>query len=168
MGLAPAADDVGVPAIALRAGLALADLTGGPIAVVDPQASWFDAPTPQPPGDARSIFATTWVTARLAVISPTRAAALPDLPTMAEAGLPGFDVPIWFGLVAPAGTPQPIIDRLHRETVRVLTAPDVRQRYGTLGLEVAANTPAEFSAVIKSEIPRWAKLINEARIKVGE
>ena len=104
----------------------------------------------------------------LAVISPTRAAAVPDLPTMAEAGLPGFDVPIWFGLMAPAGTPQPIIDRLHRETVRVLAAPDVRQRYGTLGLEVAANTPAEFSAVIKSEIPRWAKLINEARIKVGE
>ncbi|HTS40082.1 MAG TPA: tripartite tricarboxylate transporter substrate binding protein [Xanthobacteraceae bacterium] len=104
----------------------------------------------------------------LAVISPTRAAALPDLPTMAEAGLPGFDVPIWFGLMAPAGTPQPIIDRLHRETVRVLAAPDVRQRYGALGLEVAANTPAEFSAVIKSEIPRWAKLIDEARIKVGE
>ena len=58
----------------------------------------------------------------LAAISPKRAAAAPDLPTMAEAGLPGFDVPIWFGLMAPAGTPQPIVDKLHGETVRALSA----------------------------------------------
>jgi tripartite-type tricarboxylate transporter receptor subunit TctC len=104
----------------------------------------------------------------LAAISPTRAAAAPDLPTMAEAGLPGFDVPIWFGLMVPAGTPQPIIDKLHQETVRVLTANDVRKRFGDLGLEVVANTPANFAAVIKSEIPRWAKLIKDAGITVSD
>jgi tripartite-type tricarboxylate transporter receptor subunit TctC len=101
----------------------------------------------------------------LAAISPKRAAALPDLPTMAEAGLPGFDVPIWFGLMAPAGTPRPIIDRLQRETARALNAADVRKRYGDIGLEVVANTPAEFSAIIKAEIPRWAKLVKDAEIK---
>jgi len=101
----------------------------------------------------------------LATISPKRAAALPDLPTMAEAGLPGFDVPIWFGLMAPAGTPAPIIDRLQRETVRALNAGDIRKRYGESGLEVVANTPAEFSAVIKAEMPRWAKLIKDSGIK---
>ena len=104
----------------------------------------------------------------LAAISPKRAAAAPELPTMAEAGLPGFDVPIWFGLMAPAGTPQPILDKLHRETVRILTANDVRKRLGELGMEVVANTPAEFATVIKSEIPRWAKLIKDAGIKVSE
>jgi tripartite-type tricarboxylate transporter receptor subunit TctC len=103
----------------------------------------------------------------LAAISPTRAAAAPELPTMAEAGLPGFDVPIWFGLMAPAGTPQPIIDKLHQETVRALTAKDVRKRFGELGMEVVANTPAEFATVIKSEIPRWARLIKDAEIKLS-
>ncbi len=100
----------------------------------------------------------------LAAISPTRAAAAPTLPTMAEAGLPGFDVPIWFGLMAPAGTPQPIIDKLHQQTVHVLTTNDVRKHFGALGMEVVANTPAEFEGVIRSEIPRWAKLIKEAGI----
>jgi tripartite-type tricarboxylate transporter receptor subunit TctC len=104
----------------------------------------------------------------LAVISPKRAAAAPELPTMAEAGLPGFDVPIWFGLMAPAGTPQPIIERLQRETARVLNGGDVRKRLGEAGLEVVANTPAEFSGVIKSEIPRWAKLVKDAGLKITE
>ena len=104
----------------------------------------------------------------LAAISPARAAAAPDLPTMAEAGLPGFDVPIWFGLMAPANTPQSIIAKLHQETVRVLTANNVRKNFGDLGMEVVANTPAEFAAVIKSEIPRWSKLIKGAGIKASE
>jgi tripartite-type tricarboxylate transporter receptor subunit TctC len=104
----------------------------------------------------------------LAAISPTRAAAAPDLPTMAESGLPGFDVPIWFGLMAPAGTPQPIIDKLHQETVRALTANDVRKRFGDLGMEVIANKPAEFAEVIKLEVPRWAKLIKDTGLKVSD
>ena len=104
----------------------------------------------------------------LAAISPTRAAAAPGLPTMAEQGLPGFDVPIWFGLMAPAGTPQYVIDKLHQETVRALNANDVRKRLGDAGMEVVGNTPAEFAAVIKSELPRWAKLVKDAGIKLGE
>jgi tripartite-type tricarboxylate transporter receptor subunit TctC len=104
----------------------------------------------------------------LAAISPTRATAMPDLPTMDEEGLPGFDVLIWFGLMAPAGTSQSIIARLHQETVRALTASDVRKRFGDAGMEVVANTPTEFAAVIKSELPQWAKLIKEGGIKVSD
>lgn len=104
----------------------------------------------------------------LAAISPTRTVAAPELPTMAEEGLPGFDVPIWFGLMAPANTPQPIIDRLNQETVRALTANDVRKRLGELGMEVVANTPTEFAAIIKSEVPRWAKMIKDTGIKVTD
>ena len=104
----------------------------------------------------------------LAAISPRRAAAAPDLPTMAEAGLPGFDVPIWFGLMAPAGTPQPVIDKLHGEMARALAPDDVRRRFGDTGLEVVANTPAEFAAVIRAELAQWDKLIKQAGIKAGE
>ena len=104
----------------------------------------------------------------LAAISPTRATAAPQLPTAAEQGLPGFDVPIWFGLMGPAGTPQALIDKLHQETVRALTASDVRKRLGEAGLEVVANKPTEFAAVIKAELPRWAKLIKDAGLKVSE
>src|SRR5262249_48568071 len=104
----------------------------------------------------------------LAAISPKRAAAAPDLPTMAEAWLPGFHVPIWFGLMAPAGTPQPIIEKIRREMAKGLTADDTSQRLGDLGMEVVANTPAEFAAVIQSEIPQWAKLVKESRIKLSD
>jgi tripartite-type tricarboxylate transporter receptor subunit TctC len=104
----------------------------------------------------------------LAVTSPKRTAAMPDLPTLAESGLPGFDATAWFGLVAPAGTPAAIIDKLHRETARVLSLPDVRRRLDDLGMEVVANSPAEFSAVIAAEIPRWAKLIRDAGVNVSD
>jgi tripartite-type tricarboxylate transporter receptor subunit TctC len=104
----------------------------------------------------------------LAVTSPKRTASMPELPTLAESGLPGFDATAWFGLVAPAGTPSAIIDKLHRETARVLAIPDLRKRLDDLGMEVVANTPAEFSAVIAAEIPRWAKLIRDAGIKVSD
>ncbi len=104
----------------------------------------------------------------LAAIAPTRAAAAPDLPTMAEQGLPDFDVPIWFGLMAPAGTRQRVINKVYQETVRVLNANDVRQRLGDAGMQVVGNTPAEFAAIIKSELQRWAKLIKDAGIKPSE
>ena len=104
----------------------------------------------------------------LAVTSPRRAAATPDVPTMVEAGFPGFDASAWFGLMAPAGTPPVIIDKLHRETARVLAAADVRQRLDELGMEVIAGTPAEFAAVITSETAQWAKVIKDAGIKISE
>jgi tripartite-type tricarboxylate transporter receptor subunit TctC len=101
----------------------------------------------------------------LAVTSLKRIAAAPDLPTLAESGFPGFDATASFGLVAPAGTPPAIIDKLNRETVRILASPDVRKRFAELGSEVIGNSPAEFSAVIKAEIPQWAKLIKDAGIR---
>jgi tripartite-type tricarboxylate transporter receptor subunit TctC len=92
----------------------------------------------------------------IAAISPKRA------------GLPGFDVPIWFGLMAAAGTPQAVVEKLNAETVRALTAPDVRKRFGETGLEVVANSPQEFAAVIQAELAQWAKLIKAAGIKAAE
>ena len=103
----------------------------------------------------------------LAITSIKRSPLAPDLPTMAESGFPGFEAVPWFGLLAPAGTPQDVLDRLHDETVRTLSLPQVRRRFDELGLEPIGNTPAEFSAVISKEIPEWAKVINDAGIKAG-
>jgi tripartite-type tricarboxylate transporter receptor subunit TctC len=101
-------------------------------------------------------------------MAPARPAALPDVPTLAQAGFTGFDTTVWFGLMAPAGTPQPIIDKLYSETARVLAQNDVRNHLQGLGMEIVANTPPEFAAMIKSEIPQWAKLIKDAGIRVTE
>jgi tripartite-type tricarboxylate transporter receptor subunit TctC len=101
----------------------------------------------------------------LAVTSLERHAGAPDLPTMAESGFPGFDVTVWFGLMAPARTPPAIVEKLHRETVRILAMPEMRKRFDDLGIEPIGNSPAEFTAVINGEIPKWAKLIREAGIK---
>lgn len=103
-----------------------------------------------------------------AVTSRKRSALLPDLPTMAESGYPGYEAVPWFGLMAPAGTPQPIVDRLSTETVKVLAMPEVRRTLENQGLDVIGGTPAEFAAVIKAEMPYWAKIIKDAGIKAGE
>jgi tripartite-type tricarboxylate transporter receptor subunit TctC len=104
----------------------------------------------------------------LAVSSPRRSASVPDLPTMIEAGFAGFDSTAWFALMTPAGTPQPIIEKLHHETVRILALPEVRKRFDALGMEPVGNTPAEFAAEIARETPQWAKVIRDAGIKTGE
>lgn len=98
----------------------------------------------------------------LAVTSLMRSPAAPDLPTMAESGFPTFDTTAWFGLMAPAGTPEPIIDRLHRETVRVLALPGLRKKFDELGVETIGNSPAEFAAAIQAEIRRWTKVIKDS------
>jgi tripartite-type tricarboxylate transporter receptor subunit TctC len=103
-----------------------------------------------------------------AVSSRKRSGIAPDLPTMDESGYPGFEAVPWFGLMAPAGTPKPIIDKLHDETVKVLNEPDVRARLNELGLDIIANTPAEFAAAMRAEIPQWAKVIKGAGIRAGE
>ena len=103
-----------------------------------------------------------------AVTSRERSSAAPDMPTMAELGYPGFEAVPWFGLMAPAGTPQVVIDKLHRETARVLAQGDVRRRMAELGVDLIGNTPAEFAAVIKAEIPQWAAVIKGAGIKANE
>jgi len=104
----------------------------------------------------------------LAVTSLKRAAAMPELPTMAESGFPGFDATAWFALVAPAGTPEPIVAKLQREAARILALPDVRKKFDELGMVPVGNTPAEFAAAMKAEIPQWAKLIKDAGIKASE
>jgi len=100
-----------------------------------------------------------------AVSSRKRSVAAPDLPTMDESGYPGFEAVPWFGLLAPAGTPQAITDKVHQETVRVLRQPDVRKKFEDAGLDVIGGSPAQFAEVIRSEIPYWAKIIKEAGIK---
>jgi tripartite-type tricarboxylate transporter receptor subunit TctC len=104
----------------------------------------------------------------LAVTSLKRAEAAPDLPTMHESGFPGFDATAWFALLAPAGTPQPIVAKLHREAVRILALPEVRKRFGELGMVPMGTSPAEFAAAIKSEAPQWAKVIKASGAKVVE
>jgi tripartite-type tricarboxylate transporter receptor subunit TctC len=101
----------------------------------------------------------------LAVTSPHRALAWPDTPTVAESGFPGFDVLSWAGVLAPAGTPPEIIDRLHREIVRILSIPEVRSVFLAQSAEPVGNTPAEFAAEIKASIARWAPVVRAAGIK---
>jgi tripartite-type tricarboxylate transporter receptor subunit TctC len=98
----------------------------------------------------------------------SRSDAAPDLPTMAESGYPGFEAVPWFGLLAPAGTLPAIVDKVYRETVRVLALPQVRRNLAILGLDTIGNSPAEFAAVIKAEIPQWAAVIKGAGIKPSD
>ena len=100
----------------------------------------------------------------LAVTTSKRSVVLPELPTISEAGLPGFEADNWYGVVAAARTPRPIIDRLNAEIVKALHQPDVKQLLLTQGLEVRTSTPQEFGAYIKSEYEKWAKVIRTAGI----
>jgi len=95
----------------------------------------------------------------LAVTGPSRSPAAPDIPTMAEAGLPGYEITSWFGLVVPAKTPPEIVARLNAETVRILKQPDVTESLAALGAEAIPGTPDAFAAVIKSETERWASVL---------
>jgi len=98
----------------------------------------------------------------LAVMSATRNAALPDVPTLAEAGFPGAEVDIMIGMLVRSGTPAPIVETLHREVVAMTAQPDYRERLAGLGLEPVANTPQEFDAILRIELPKWAKVIAQA------
>jgi tripartite-type tricarboxylate transporter receptor subunit TctC len=101
----------------------------------------------------------------LAVTSAKRWRSVPELPTMIEAGFKDFESSAWFSLMAPAGTPKEIIDKIHQDTVKVLARADVRERFAALGMEPIGNTPAEFAAAIAAETPQWAKVIKQAGIK---
>ena len=101
----------------------------------------------------------------LAVTSLRRVAAVPALPTIAESGYPGFEVQSWNGLLAPARAPAPIVRKLHLETVKALAVPELRAKLADFGLETVGNSPHELAAVMKSEILKWAKVIQEAGIK---
>jgi tripartite-type tricarboxylate transporter receptor subunit TctC len=101
----------------------------------------------------------------LGVTTAKRSQALPDVPSIAEAGVPGYEATQWFGLLAPAGTPRPVIDRLNQEMVKLLKSPEVRDRLIADGTDPAPTTPEEFGAYIKSETEKWTKVIKAAGIK---
>ena len=95
----------------------------------------------------------------LAVATATRAQAMPDLPTVAEAGVPGFKADVWFGVVAPAGTPGEIIAKLNQELVAVMHMPDVEEQLRRQGIEPMTSTPGEFAAFLRSDIRKWGELV---------
>jgi tripartite-type tricarboxylate transporter receptor subunit TctC len=101
----------------------------------------------------------------LAVTSLKRAPFLSDVPTMDESGFPGFDVTTWWGMLVPAGTPAPVIEKLNRETVKIMALPDMHDKLRALGIVPLSNTPARFADVIRAEAPYWARLIKDAGIK---
>jgi tripartite-type tricarboxylate transporter receptor subunit TctC len=101
----------------------------------------------------------------LAVLADKRFASLPEVPTMAEAGYPGFNVVAWFAMFAPAGTPAPIVNRINRELVAVLNRPDLRERGAELGIEIFGSTPAELDAYVKSQIALWGQFTADAGMK---
>jgi tripartite-type tricarboxylate transporter receptor subunit TctC len=132
----------------------LADLIGGQIV-----ATMDNMPPYLPQVKAGKIRA-------LAVSPAKRSAAAPDIPTVAESGVPGYDSGAWFGLVAPVHTPKDVVNKLSRETARILQLADVRARLTDLGAEPVGGTPEQFAAHIKSEIAKWAKVIKEANVEL--
>jgi tripartite-type tricarboxylate transporter receptor subunit TctC len=98
----------------------------------------------------------------IAVTSAKRSLTTPELPTIAEAGLPGFEAITWYGMAAPAGTPKPIVTRLNAEVIKLLHMPEVRDRLLATGTEVSGTSPEAFAAYIKSETVKWAKVVKES------
>jgi len=101
----------------------------------------------------------------IAVTSARRSPAAPDIPTVAESGIPGFEVTAWYGVSAPAKTPRAIIERLNTEIVRALNAPDLRERLTLQGADPVGNSPEQYTAFVENEIAKWAKVIQAAGIK---
>jgi tripartite-type tricarboxylate transporter receptor subunit TctC len=132
---------------------ALSDLLGGQIQFVTPNLA------------AAIAFVKQGKLRALGVTSKQRASQLPDVPAIAET-LPGFENLGWFGFMAPAGTPKAIVEKIHKDTAKVLQAADVRKRLDDLGMAPAANTPAEFAKAIKEESAKWAKIIRERKLQV--
>jgi tripartite-type tricarboxylate transporter receptor subunit TctC len=102
----------------------------------------------------------------LAVSSARRAAALPELPTIAESGYPGYDLTIWFGLLAPASTPRELIARINADVVKILAGADMRERLSAQGAEPVGDTPEAFAAHIRSEVARWGQVVKASGAKV--
>ncbi len=102
----------------------------------------------------------------LAVTNAKRSRLLPELPTIAEAGVPGFEATTWHGVLTTGGTPPAIVNKLNAEINRILQLADVRERLGALGAEIIGGTPKEFSDHIQREIPKWAKVIRDAGVRL--
>ena len=134
--------------------VALTDLLGGRIDVL------FEAPTLSLP------FIKSGRLKPLAVSSAARSRALPEVPTVAESALPGFDVTVWFAVLAPAATPREIVNRVNAEVVKAIKTQDMRERLAQQGAEAIGNTPEDFAAVIKRDLAKWAKVVKDANIKL--
>ena len=102
----------------------------------------------------------------LGITSPKRAPGLPDIPTIAESGVPGYDAVGWFGVFAPARTPKAIITKLHGAIVKYVTQPEVKERFAALGADVVASTPEQFAQIQKADLARWAKVVKESGARV--
>ncbi|MBI3371184.1 MAG: tripartite tricarboxylate transporter substrate binding protein [Betaproteobacteria bacterium] len=102
----------------------------------------------------------------IAISGETRLPALPQVPTFTEAGLPGFDVRLWFGVLAPAGTPKEIVDRLSHEIARIMGMPDMKEKLVGQGLEPFTSTPEQFAALMKADMAKFARIIKTANIKI--
>lgn len=102
----------------------------------------------------------------IAVTTLARAAAAPDIPTVAEAGVPGYDANSWFGVFAPTGTPPAVIARVHGELIKILKAPDVRERLASFGAEPVGTDPAQFATFFRNEVAKWGKVVRESGARV--
>jgi tripartite-type tricarboxylate transporter receptor subunit TctC len=101
----------------------------------------------------------------LALVAPRRSPVLPDVPTVAEAGLPNFEVTTWYGILAPAGTPRPIVVRLNAELAKIMHSPELKERLDALATDPVTSTPEEFAGLIKREIAKWREVVREAGLK---
>ena len=133
---------------------AFSDLLGGQISLMFP-----GAPIALPQARAGKLRA-------LATTGEKRAPAAPELPTVAESGYPGYEVSVWYGLLAPAGTPAATINRLQAEIVKVVQLPEIKERWAALGAEPLTNTPEQFAAFIKNDLSKWAKVVHDSGAKV--
>ena len=102
----------------------------------------------------------------LAVTTSKRWPGAPEIPTLAEAGVPGYEASAWFGLLAPAGTPQPVIDQLQRHVAAILASPEVEKLFLEQGAEPSGNKPAEFAKLISIELQKWAKVVAATGVKL--
>jgi tripartite-type tricarboxylate transporter receptor subunit TctC len=135
-------------------GAAVTDLLGG-------QVSMYFGTTPSTMPHVR-----TGRLRALGVTTAKRTPAAPEVPTIAEAGLPGYEQSAWHGLLAPAGTPEAIITRLHTDVVRALRSKDVAERFAVQGIDVIGSSPAEFAAFIKQDLAKYEKLVKTAGIRI--
>jgi tripartite-type tricarboxylate transporter receptor subunit TctC len=104
----------------------------------------------------------------LAITTKARSSLAPSIPTMEQAGLPGYEASIWNGILAPAGIPKPVLNRLNQTLVEILKSPQARERYAKVGAEIRYNSPDEFRALIRDEIAKWAKVIKAAGIRADK
>jgi tripartite-type tricarboxylate transporter receptor subunit TctC len=103
----------------------------------------------------------------IAVTSPARSKVLPEVPTVAESGVKGFDVTVWYAVLAAAGTPAPIVQKLNNEIIKAMRAPEVKSKIEAAGYDIVGSTPAELDAFIKTEIVRWGKVVKDSGATVN-